>query len=91
MRNHIILSNCLINILALFFPPVQKNVSLILLDLMLADCSGWFCCCGGNCSSALLFWNINTVARSLANVPILFRQKTTVDIQWHIIFLSSFH
>ena len=21
-------------------------------------CSGWFCCCGRNCSCALLFWNI---------------------------------
>lgn len=37
MRNHIILSNCLINTLALFFLPVQKDVSLILLDLMLAE------------------------------------------------------
>lgn len=34
---------------------------------------------------------IDTVARSFENVPILFRQKTTVDIHWHIIFLPSFH
>ena len=33
---------------------------------------------------------IDTVARSFENVPILFRQKTTVDIHWHIIFSALF-
>ena len=37
MSHHIILSNCLINTLALLFLLVQKDVSLILLDLMLAE------------------------------------------------------
>lgn len=37
MSDHIILSNCRINTLALLFLPVQKEVSLILLDPMLAE------------------------------------------------------
>ena len=37
MSHHIILSNCLINTLALLFLPVQKDVSLFFLDLMLAE------------------------------------------------------
>lgn len=37
MSHHIILSNCLINTLALLLLPVQKDVSLIFLDLMLAE------------------------------------------------------